>query len=203
MVHNSTFFVAIDPRRRNGTRFQKTLAVNDWYLPGPGRPFPLGNVQMLGKLQAPMVAGARRGVPEGVLRYMTDHSVDLYLTSEDLPDPANRVTLRGGRITVAWTPNNLDSHAELVRRTTKAVRRAGYPLVFTERMGIATNSHMCGTAVMGDDPATSVVDPTGKAHDLANLWVADSATFPSSAAVNPALTIAAQAIRIAQKGGVV
>ncbi|MDT7567256.1 MAG: hypothetical protein QOG76_5880 [Pseudonocardiales bacterium] len=203
MVHNSTFFVAIDPRRRNGTRFQKTLAVNDWYLPGPGRPFPLGNVQMLGKLQAPMVAGARRGVPEGVLRYMTDHSVDLYLTSEDLPDPANRITLRGGRITVAWTPNNLDSHAELVRRTTKAVRRAGYPLVFTERMGIATNSHMCGTAVMGDDPATSVVDPTGKAHDLANLWVADSATFPSSAAVNPALTIAAQAIRIAQKGGVV
>jgi choline dehydrogenase-like flavoprotein len=202
MVHNSTFFVAIDPRRRNGTRFQKTLGLNDWYLPGPGTPFPLGNVQMLGKLQAPMIAEARRGVPQGVLRYMTDHSVDLYLTTEDLPDPANRITLRGGRIVVAWTPNNLASHAELVSRTTKAVRGAGFPLIFTERMGIATNSHMCGTAVMGEDPATSVVDPAGKAHDLANLWVADSATFPSSAAVNPALTIAAQAMRIADKGGI-
>jgi choline dehydrogenase-like flavoprotein len=203
MVHNSTFFVAVDPRRRNTTRFQKTLAINDWYLSGPGTPFPLGNVQMLGKLQAPMIAGARRGVPGGVLRYLTDHSVDLYLTSEDLPDPANRIAVRDNRIVVAWTPNNLDSHTELVRRTTKAVRSAGFPLVFTERMGIATNSHMCGTAVMGEDPTSSVVDPTGKAHDLTNLWVADSATFPSSAAVNPALTIAAQAIRIADKGGIV
>ncbi|HEX4252648.1 MAG TPA: GMC family oxidoreductase, partial [Pseudonocardia sp.] len=201
MVHNSTFFVAVDPRRRNTTRFQKTLALNDWYLASPSTPFPLGNVQMLGKLQAPMLAGARRGVPTGVLRYMTDHSVDLYLTSEDLPDPANRITVRNGRIVVAWTPNNLGSHAQLVRRTTRAVRKAGYPLVFTERMGIATNSHMCGTAVMGEDPGSSVVDPTGKAHDLANLWIADSAVFPSSAAVNPALTIAAHALRLAAESG--
>lgn len=203
MVHNSTFFVAVDPRRPNPTRFQKTLAWNDWYSAGPGTPHPLGNVQMLGKLQAPMVAAGRPHIPRSVLKYMTDHSVDLYLTTEDLPDQNNRILAApDGRITVHWKPNNISAHEELVRRTTRAIRRAGYPMIFTERMGIATNSHMCGTAVMGEDPETSVLDPTCKAHDLVNLWVADSASFPSSAAVNPALTIAANALRIARKGGV-
>jgi len=80
------------------------------------------------------------------------------------------------------------------------MRRAGYPLVFTRRMGVAVNSHQCGTAVMGEDPATSVVDPFGRAHDVTNLWIADSAVFPSSAAVNPGLTIAANALRVAAHG---
>lgn len=203
MVHNSTFFVAVDPRRSNPTQFQKTLAWNDWYSAGPHTPYPLGNVQMLGKLQAPMLAAARPNVPRSVLRYMTDHSVDMYLTSEDLPSPANRVVATSsGKITVHWQPTNLSAHDELVKRTTKVMRRAGYPLIFTERMGIATNSHMCGTAVMGEDPSKSVLDPTCKMHDLVNVWVADSSSFPSSAAVNPALTIAANALRIARKGGV-
>jgi choline dehydrogenase-like flavoprotein len=83
------------------------------------------------------------------------------------------------------------------------MRKAGYPLIFTERMGIATNSHMCGTAVMGEDPANSVLDETCRMHDVRNVWVADSSSFPSSAAVNPALTIAANALRIAAAGGVV
>jgi choline dehydrogenase-like flavoprotein len=204
MVHNSTFFVAVDPRRRNHTRFQKTLAWNDWYSAGPNTPHPLGNVQMLGKLQGPMLGSARPHVPQSLLRYMTNHSIDLYLTSEDLPSESNRIAVDGrGRITVHWRPNNLTAHKELVRRTTQVMRRAGYPLIFTERMGIATNSHMCGTAVMGEDPARSVLDPTCKVHDLVNVWVADSASFPSSAAVNPALTIAANALRVARKGGVV
>lgn len=203
MVHNSTFFVAVDPRRRNTTHFQKTLAWNDWYQAGPDTPYPLGNVQMLGKLQAPMIKAARPYVPEPVLRFMTDHSLDLYLTSEDLPTHENRIVAGpDGRVTVHWTPNNLSAHEELVRRTTRAMRRAGYPLIFTERMGIATNSHQCGTAVMGNDPALSVVDPTCRMHDLENVWVADSSSFPSSAAVNPALTIAANALRIADLGGI-
>jgi choline dehydrogenase-like flavoprotein len=64
-------------------------------------------------------------------------------------------------------------------------------------MGIATNSHQCGTAVMGDDPTSSVLDVDCKMHDLDNVWVVDSSFFPSSAAVNPALTIAANALRVA------
>lgn len=204
MVHNSTFFVAVDPRRRNTTRFQKTLAWNDWYEASVGTMYPLGNVQMLGKLRAPMIAASKPRVPRRVLRFMTDRSVDLYLTSEDLPDPNNRITLDDrGRIVVDWTPNNLDVHRELVRRTAAVMRKAGYPLIFTERMGIATNSHMCGTAVMGEDPTQSVLDETCRMHDVRNVWVADSSSFPSSAAVNPALTIAANALRVAAAGGVV
>jgi choline dehydrogenase-like flavoprotein len=204
MVHNSTFMVAVDPRRRNTTRFQKTLAFNDWYLHSPELRHPLGNVQMLGKLQGPMLAGARPRAPRSALDFMAKRSVDLYLTTEDVPEATNRVVVGpDGRITVHWTPNNMSSHRQLVERTTRVIRKAGYPLVFTQRMGIDTNSHQCGTAVMGNDPATSVLDRTCKAHDLTNLWVVDSACFPSSAAVNPALTIAANALRVAAQGGIV
>jgi len=103
----------------------------------------------------------------------------------------------GDKIVVHWKPTNLAPHAELVRRISRAVRRAGYPIVLTERMGIATNSHQCGTAVAGPDAATSVLDATCRSHDVANLFVVDSAFFPSSAALNPALTIAANALRVA------
>lgn len=203
MVHNSTFLVAVDPRRRNPVEFQKTLGLNDWYGTGPGTPHPLGNLQMLGKIQAPMVKGARRSVPLPVLDFMTRRSIDLYLTTEDLPDPANRITIGPqGRIDVHWRPNNLRPHRELVRRTTRIMRRAGYPLVCTQRMGIETNSHQCGTAVMGADPANSVLDPACRAHDITNLWAVDSSCFPSSAALNPALTIAANALRVAAEGGI-
>jgi choline dehydrogenase-like flavoprotein len=197
MVHNSTFLVAVDPRRRNRTRFQKTLGLNDWYLTGDSRGRPLGNLQMLGKLQADSIRAARPWAPTPALSFMTNRSVDLYLTTEDLPSPDNRVVVRpDGGIGVHWTPNNTEPHRTLVRTVTSVLKRAGYPLVFTERMGIETNSHQCGTAVMGEDPARSVVRPDGRAHDVDNLWVCDSSVFPSSAALNPALTIAANALRV-------
>ncbi len=204
MVHNSTFLLGLDPRRRNVTVFQKTLGLNDWYFAGLDTPHPLGNVQMLGRLQGESVKPARPLIPLPVLRQAVAHSIDLYLTTEDLPDPDNRITVdRTGRITVAWRPNNLDPHRELIRRMSEALRRAGYPIVLHETMGIETNSHMCGTAVMGTDPSRSVLDPDGKAHDLDNLWITDSSGFPSSAALNPALTIAANALRIVERAGLV
>jgi choline dehydrogenase-like flavoprotein len=200
MVHNSTFFMGVDPRRRNTVTFQKTLGLNDWYLAGDDTDVPLGNVQMLGKLQGPMLKAARPWLPMPLADYVAAHSVDLYLTTEDLPERSNRVEVRrDGRIRVHWTPINLGPHRELVKRTSRAVRRAGYPIVLTERMGIATNSHMCGTAVMGEDPAQSVLDPGCRSHDVPNLWLADSSGFPSSAALNPALTIAANALRVAAR----
>jgi choline dehydrogenase-like flavoprotein len=203
MVHNSTFFMGIDPRRRNTVNFQKTLGMNDWYLPGAHGRFPLGNLQMLGKLQGPMIKAARRWLPMPVAEYLTRHSVDVYLTTEDVPDGENRVVLGpNGGIRVHWKPNNLTTHREFVRRTARVFRRVGYPIVLTQRMDIAVNSHMCGTAVMGDDPSSSVLNPSCRAHDLENLWVVDSASFPSSAALNPALTIAANALRVAAQGGI-
>jgi choline dehydrogenase-like flavoprotein len=202
MVHNSTFLVGIDPRRRNEAVFQKTLGLNDWYFEGSDNRWPLGNVQMLGKLRGAMVKPARRRIPMPLLESATARSIDLYLTTEDLPRHDNRVSVGSdGRIQVAWTPNNLRPHRELLRRMRRLLRKAGYPFVFHQRMGIETNSHMCGTAVMGSDPATSVLDPFGRSHDVRNLWIADGSGFPSSAALNPALTIAANALRIAEQGG--
>src|SRR5215216_1127341 len=205
MVHNSTFFLAVDPRHRNDTAWQKTLGLNDWYEAGPDTTYPLGNLQMLGKLRAPMVKAARSWAPMPALKIVTDRSLDIYLTTEDLPRAANQVTVDGDKIMINWTPNNLTPHRELVKRVSHVVRKAGYPVLLTERMGIATNSHMCGTAVAGTDPSTSVLDRDCRSHDVGNLFVVDSSFFPSSAALNPALTIAANALRVAaavaQAGG--
>jgi choline dehydrogenase-like flavoprotein len=197
MVHNSTFFVAVNPARRNDTAWQKTLGLNDWYEAGPDTPYPLGNLQMLGKLRAPMVKAARPWAPMWALKTVTDRSLDIYLTTEDLPRQDNRVRIDGHKIMINWTPNNIPPHQELVKRVSRVVRRAGYPVLLTERMGIATNSHMCGTAVAGTDSSTSVLDRDCRSHDVDNLFVVDSSFFPSSAALNPALTIAANAVRVA------
>lgn len=198
MVHNNTALMAVQPLRRNPSVFQKTLAVNDFYFEGPGWPYPMGNLQLIGKVQAAMLATARPRAPRPLLAALAHRSVDLWVMSEDLPDPANRITVTsGGRIRVHWRPNNLVSHRKLVEAATEMMKQAGYPLVFTEPMGIETNSHQCGTLRFGDDPATSVLDPFCRAHDLANLYVVDASFFPSSAAVNPVLTIAAQALRVA------
>jgi choline dehydrogenase-like flavoprotein len=201
MVHNSTFLVGLDPRRRNKVRFQKTLGLNDWYLDSPSG-FPLGNIQMLGKLQGAMMKPARPHIPRPLLDLAGRYTIDVYLTTEDLPDPANRVTLDAkGRISVRWKPNNLSPHRTLLTNARKLLRDAGYPITIAERMSIATNSHMCGTAKMGDDPGDSVLDPGGKAHDLSNLWLTDSSGFGSSAALNPGLTIAANTLRVIAQAG--
>lgn len=198
MVHNNSGLVAIDPRRKNDVVFQKTMAINDFYLKGPDWNYPMGNLQLLGKVQAPMVKAARPNVPRFALKMMTDRSVDWWVMSEDLPDPENRVRLtRKGKIQIHWKPNNTATHKKLAETAKTMLQEAGYPLVFTESMGIATNSHQCGTVRSGVDPSTSVLDTYCKAHDVNNLFVVDASFFPSSAAMNPALTIAAQALRVA------
>jgi choline dehydrogenase-like flavoprotein len=205
MVHTNSVLVAIDPRRRNPTVFQKTVTINDWYLAGsdPDFPWPMGNLQPVGKLQAAMLAGgAPAWTPKPVLAAAAAHSVDWWVMSEDLPDPANRAALDpDGGIRIGWRPNNLAAHDALMARAKTMLRRAGYPILLDRRMGIETNSHQCGTVRFGNDPATSVLDPFCKAHDLDNLYVVDGGFFPSSTAVNPALTIVAQALRTADRIG--
>jgi choline dehydrogenase-like flavoprotein len=200
MVHNNTALMAVDPFRRNRTVFQKTMAVNDFYFKGPDFPYPMGNIQLLGKLQAGMLTAAQPGVPKPILQAMADRSVDWWVMSEDLPDPNNRIELRSdGKVIVHWQPNNLVAHGKLVNAARRMMRRAGYSFVFVQPMGIETNSHQCGTLRFGNDPATSVLDPFCRTHDVENLYVVDSSFFPSSAAMNPALTIAAQALRVAER----
>jgi choline dehydrogenase-like flavoprotein len=199
MVHNNTALMAVNPFRINPTTFQKTMAVNDFYFRGDeGYRFPLGNLQLLGKLQAGMLTANQRWVPKPILGAFAHRSVDWWVMSEDLPDLQSRVTLgAGGRIEVRFRPNNLRAHNRLIRLATRMLRKAGYPIVLIQRMGIETNSHQCGTACFGTDPTKSVLDPFCRSHDVSNLFVVDASFFPSSAAVNPALTIAAQALRVA------
>lgn len=202
MVHNATFMVGLNPGKKNTSVFQKTLAFNDWYFESQAG-YPLGNVQMLGKLQAAMFKESKPWIPNSVLEAFASRTVDIYLESEDLPDKTNRVLVDSqGNLTINWKPNNLTAHDELTKRAQIALRRAGFPFVFKQRMGIETNSHMCGTLVAGRDPRNSVLDEYCRSHEVENLLVVDSSFFPSSAAANPALTIAAQAYRVAAEGDV-
>ena len=198
MMHNNTALTAVAPLKTNPTVFQKTTAINDYYFGDSEFAWPMGNIQALGKLQAGMLSAAKPGLPKALLSAMARRSVDWWVMSEDLPDPENRVIVGDdGSVRVQWRPNNRVSHQQLIRRAAAMMRAAGYAFVFTETLGIETNSHQCGTARFGHDPADSVLDPLCKAHDIDNLYVVDSSFFPSSTAMNPALTICAQALRVA------
>ena len=138
-------------------------------------------------------------VPRPVLQALADRSVDWWVMSEDLPSPENRITVdSAGRIQVHWVPTNRKTHSRLIDAAKTMMKRAGYPILLVQTMGIETNSHQCGTARFGTDPAASVLNPYCRSHDIENLYVVDSSFFPSSAASNPALTIAAQALRVAE-----
>jgi choline dehydrogenase-like flavoprotein len=195
MMHNNAHIVAVDVSRRNTVTFQKTLSVNDWYHDG-GDGFPLGALQLIGKVQGSMMkTAAPRFVPRPVLDAIAGRSVEWLVMSEDLPAPSNRVLLDGSRIVTARSARGAGTHARLLARAKRLLRSAGYDAILTQHFDIAMNSHQCGTVVAGADPGVSVLDPWCRSHDLDNLWVIDGGFFPSSAAMNPALTIAAQALR--------
>jgi len=204
MGHTNSILFAIS-REPNRTVFQKTLALNDFYFCGPDFPYPMGHISFVGKFDGHMLsAGAPKLVPGLTLEIMAQHSLDFWMTSEDLPDPENRLQVdRDGRIMLSYTPNNLEGHTRLVGKLKDIVRHAGcedhiLPLnaFVGDRMPLAAVAHQNGTLRFGHDPATSVLDVNCKAHELDNLYVVDGSFFPSSAAVNPALTIMANALRV-------
>ncbi len=196
MNHNTHAVLAIHPFRRNTSIYQKTLYFNDFYLTGGPNEEPLGNVQLLGKITAPILA-SQVSLPGSVVRWITERSVDWYVMSEDLPDPESRVTVDGDRIVLDWRRSNWSAHKILVRKFTSILRRAGWPLVLRRPFDRNVPSHQCGTARFGENPKTSVLDRWCRTHDHPNLFVVDASFLPNSAAVNPALTIAAQALRVA------
>ncbi|HEX7155955.1 MAG TPA: GMC family oxidoreductase, partial [Burkholderiaceae bacterium] len=197
MTHNTTALMAVNPLRRNTTRFPKTLAVLDFYFGERAGDTPLGSLQLLGKIREPMLRGPLPTVPKFVRGLLADHSVDWYAQSEDLPHPDSRVTVRpDGAVNLHWHRSNLRSHRRWVDKCKRILHGIGYPLVLAGGFGTEVVSHQCGTVRFGDDPATSALDPLCKAWDHDNLYVVDAGFFPSSAAVNPALTVAAQALRV-------
>jgi choline dehydrogenase-like flavoprotein len=199
MTHNTSALMAVHPFKRNPTRFPKTLAVHDFYFGEHADDTPLGSLQLLGKIREPMLRGPLPSVPKFVRGLLAEHSVDWYAQSEDLPHPESRVTLRpDGVINLHWHRTNLAAHRRWVDKCRQILRATGYPIVLAKGFGTEVVSHQCGTVRFGDEAATSVLDPWCKAWDHDNLYVVDASFFPSSAAVNPALTVAAQALRVGQ-----
>jgi choline dehydrogenase-like flavoprotein len=197
MNHNASAVLALHPLRRNPSVYQKTLMVNDVYLSGGENDAPLGNIQLLGKISGPILAASSR-IPRPFADWIAARTIDLYAMSEDLPHPESRVSLKDGRIVLDWRRSNWETHLALVATLKRLLRKAGYPIVLSRPFDRRTPSHQCGTLRMGRDPASSVVDPFGRSHDHPNLFVADASVLPTSAAVNPALTVAALALRCAE-----
>ncbi len=200
MQHNMSAVIAMAPFQVNDSVFQKTIAVNDVYLASEHWRYPLGSLATFGKVLGPILKAMRPQLPLSVLRAMARRSVDWWLMSEDLPLPDNRVILdSAGHIVVHRRLSNYAAHRRLIAFARTMLQRAGYPVVLHQEFGLETTSHHCGTARMGVDPRASVVDPTGKVHDLDNLYIADSSVFPASGANNPSLTIAALSLRLAER----
>lgn len=198
MNHNLTGMIAYNPLRRNRSVYEKTIQVNDFYLSGGPDGSPLGNIQMLGRITGPILAG-EAGLPLWLARHMADRSIHIMAMSEDLPHPDSRVFWRNGEVVLDGRRTNTRAHDLLVRKLGQAMRRAGWPIVLSRGFPKSKPSHQCGTARMGADPRTSVVDPWGRAHDHDNMWILDASILPTSAAVNPSLTVAALALRAGER----
>jgi choline dehydrogenase-like flavoprotein len=208
MFHASQAVLALS-RDENPTVFQKTLGLNDFYFGSDEDEFPLGNIQMVGKSQAPMFRGEKpvetRLAPQWSLERIAKHAIDFWLSTEDLPLPENRVTVdRDGKITLAYTPTNDVPKQKLYDKLKSIlgkldmnpdhlVHRFAY---LKNEIPVAGCAHQAGTCRMGSDPATSAVDVDCKAHEVDNLYVVDTSVFPSIGAVNPALTAMANSLRV-------
>jgi choline dehydrogenase-like flavoprotein len=204
MAHINSGVIAIS-QTPNTTKFQKTLGINDYYWGAEDAELPLGHIQMLGKSDKDILrAGAPWFAPGLALEYMAKHAIDFWLTTEDLPHPANRVTVdRDGHIHVAKTYHNLEPHKRLLGKLKELMGPLGCHdtaipswSILDQRIPLAGNAHQCGTVRFGTDPASSALDLNCRAHDLDNLYVVDTSFFPSSSAVNPALTAIANALRV-------
>ena len=198
MNHNLSAMIGIDPRFNNDSIYQKTFALNDFYLgDGKGGP-PLGNVQLLGRVSGTILKSDLRKVPEFVLNAVARKTIDFLIMSEDLPDPSSRVRLEGEKIVLEWRRSNMTAHEGLKVAMRRALKQAGFPIVLTHLFDRKTPSHQCGTIRIGADPAEAPLDSFGRAFDHPNLFVADASTLVTSAAVNPSLTVAALSLRTAK-----
>ena len=208
MFHNSQAVLALS-LTPNDTMFQKTLALNDFYFGMEGFPYPMGNIQMIGKTLAGMYRAEKplltALVPDRALEEVARHAVDFWLTTEDLPDPENRVTVdREGRISLAYTPNNQVPTRKLYDKLRAMLGEIGLQpqhlvgrdLYMQSDIPLAGCAHQAGTCRFGGDPASSVLDRDCKAHELDNLYVVDTSFFVSIGAVNPSLTAIANALRV-------
>jgi choline dehydrogenase-like flavoprotein len=210
MFHNCKALVSLG-KEPNDTVFQKTLGINDFYLAGDGRPWPLGNIQMVGKSNAGAMKGEEPKLtllaPHWSLEDVAKHAVDWWLTTEDLPLPDNRVTVDGeGNIHLAYKATNDEEAEGLYRELKTILNHVGMAdhhvlsknFYMSMNVPVAGVAHQAGTCRFGTDADSSVLDTNCKAHEVDNLYVVDTSFFPSIGAVNPALTAMANAIRVGE-----
>ncbi len=208
MFHNSQAVLALS-LTPNDTVFQKTLALNDFYFGMDGFPFPMGNIQMIGKTLGGMYRAEKplltALMPDRALEEIARHAVDFWLTTEDLPEPDNRVTVdRDGRVTLAYRLNNQVPMRKLYDKLRSMLGQIGLRsqhllarnLYMHNDIALAGCAHQAGTCRFGADPGSSVLDRNCKAHELDNLYVVDTSFFVSIGAVNPSLTAIANALRV-------
>ena len=207
MFHNSKAMVAL-AHEPNHTIFQKTVAINDWYFGDRDFDYPMGNIQMTGKTNGAIMKGYAPletfMMPGWSMDKIAEHAIDFWISSEDLPAADNRVTVtRSGQIQLHYTTNNMTASQKLVNRLEGILDQLYLRDHLVERqfyiansMGIAAVGHQAGTCRFGNDPASSVLDLNCKAHELDNLYVVDTSFMPSIGAVNPSLTVIANALRV-------
>ena len=208
MFHDSVAVLALS-REENSTVFQKTLGLNDFYLGADDFEFPLGNIQMVGKSQAEMFRGERprqtRLAPEWTLEKIARHAIDFWLSTEDLPRPENRVTLEpDGNIKLTYTETNAVAKERLRHKLKSVLGKVdldpGHLLhrfaYMKNDIPVAGCAHQAGTCRFGSDPGDSVLNTDCRAHEVDNLYVVDASIFPSIGAVNPALTVMANSLRV-------
>lgn len=206
MAHIATMISAVKLGDYNNVSFQKTIAINDFYLKGRDVDYPLGQIQSQGHIHPVMIQMAAPAdyqplaisIPQWFYAAAwTSWSTEWLAMTEDLPHEENRVTLtETGHIRLTYHLSNEVAHQRLVDEVSRMLKGLGYHFIKPVSFGVGNTTHQCGTVVFGEDPAASVLDPFCKAHDVDNLYVVDASFFPSSAAVNPGLTIAAQALRV-------
>jgi choline dehydrogenase-like flavoprotein len=208
MRHNQSVLMAL-MKEKNETVFQKTLAVSDYYFGADDWEYPLGLIQMCATSHGAQVRGEAlpgwlEWLPKMPFEEMALHSMDFWLSSEDLPRPENRIRYEGDRVMLEVTETNLEAHRRLRKKLEHLLGRVGaHPVLMERRLYFGKNipiggtAHQAGTLRFGKDPAASVLDLDCKTHELDNLYVTDASFFPSIGAVNPTLTIIANALRVA------
>ncbi|MBS0620101.1 MAG: GMC family oxidoreductase [Verrucomicrobia bacterium] len=203
MCHINTAMLAIC-RESNTSHYEKTFGLNDFYFGSPEWNYPMGHIQLLGNPKKAMLReGAPGWTPDLILEKMADHAVGWWICSEDLPDLNNRVTLNAkGEIVLRHQTRCDEGHRRLVEKLKEMLKKMDdtwlpSSLFLAMRIPIEGVAHQVGTCRFGTDPKTSVLDLHCKAHEIDNLYVVDGSFFPSCGALNPALTIIANALRVA------
>jgi choline dehydrogenase-like flavoprotein len=207
MRHNQSVLMAI-MREPNETVFQKTLAVSDYYFGADDWNYPLGLIQMCATSHAAQVKGEAlpswlEFLPDMPFDKLALHSMDFWLSSEDLPRPENRIFYDGDRVVLDVTAQGQEAHRRLKEKLEHHMSRHGSRMLLDRNLYLGKNipiggtAHQAGTARFGTDPASSVLNLDCRAHEVDNLYLTDASFFPSIGAVNPTLTIIANALRVA------